>query len=55
MVPERADRKNGARKPLEPLVETDPTDGSSRLDSVLPPLPPPFPDEGRRHLRKRPV
>lgn len=45
------------------LLHTVGNEGSCRvaqkcgytLDSVLPPLPPKFPDEGHRHLRKRPV
>jgi RimJ/RimL family protein N-acetyltransferase len=45
------------------LLHTVGNEGSCRvaqkcgyvLDSVLPPLPPKFPDEAHRHLRKRPV
>ena len=45
------------------LLHTVGNEGSCRvaqkcgyvLDSVLPPLPPKFPDEGHRHLRKRPA
>ena len=45
------------------LLHTVGNEGSCRvaqkcgylLDSVLPPLPPKFPDEGHRHLRKRPL
>jgi RimJ/RimL family protein N-acetyltransferase len=45
------------------LLHTVGNEGSCRvaqkcgyvLDSVLPPLPPEFPHEGHRHLRKRPV
>jgi RimJ/RimL family protein N-acetyltransferase len=45
------------------LLHTVDNEGSCRvaqqcgyvLDSVLPPLPPKFPNEGHRHVRKRPV